>query len=230
MPAARLKRADFAVLPIENSTAGIVNEIYDLLVEFENYIVGEQIIKIEHCLLGVPGAAIGDIRTIYSHPQSLMQSARFLSEHDWKQISLPNNAFAARKVAQEGDPSQAAIAGEYAGRVYGLEVLKKPVNQSETNSTRFIIITNQKIFRKDAKKVSICFEIPHESGSLYHMLSHFIYNNLNLTKIESRPIEGRNWEYRFFIDFDGNLADSAVKNALRGLREEARNMKILGNY
>lgn len=222
--------ADFAVLPIENSTAGIVNEIYDLLVEFENYIVGEQIIKIEHCLLGVPGGRIEDIRTVYSHPQSLMQSARFLSEHDWKQISLPNNAFAARKVAEEKDPSQAAIAGEYAGRVYGLEVLKKPVNQSDTNSTRFIIITNQRIFRKDAKKVSICFEIPHESGSLYHMLSHFIYNNLNMTKIESRPIEGRNWEYRFFIDFDGNLADSAVKNALRGLRDEARNMKILGNY
>ena len=222
--------ADFAVLPIENSTAGIVNEIYDLLVEFENYIVGEQIIKIEHCLLGVPGGRIEDIRTVYSHPQSLMQSARFLSEHDWKQISLPNNAFAARKVAEEKDPSQAAIAGEYAGRVYGLEVLKKPVNQSDTNSTRFIIITNQKIFRKDAKKVSICFEIPHESGSQYHMLSHFIYNNLNMTKIESRPIEGRNWEYRFFIDFDGNLADSAVKNALRGLRDEARNMKILGNY
>ena len=222
--------ADFAVLPIENSTAGIVNEIYDLLVEFENYIVGEQIIKIEHCLLGVPGGRIEDIRTVYSHPQSLMQSARFLSEHDWKQISLPNNAFAARKVAEEKDPSQAAIAGEYAGRVYGLEVLKKPVNQSDTNSTRFIIITNQKIFRKDAKKVSICFEIPHESGSLYHMLSHFIYNNLNMTKIESRPIEGRNWEYRFFIEFDGNLADSAVKNALRGLRDEARNMKILGNY
>ena len=222
--------ADFAVLPIENSTAGIVNEIYDLLVEFENYIVGEQIIKIEHCLLGVPGGRIEDIRTVYSHPQSLMQSARFLSEHDWKQISLPNNAFAARKVAEEKDPSQAAIAGEYAGRVYGLEVLKKPVNQSDTTSTRFIIITNQKIFRKDAKKVSICFEIPHESGSLYHMLSHFIYNNLNMTKIESRPIEGRNWEYRFFIDFDGNLADSAVKNALRGLRDEARNMKILGNY
>lgn len=222
--------ADFAVLPIENSTAGIVNEIYDLLVEFENYIVGEQIIKIEHCLLGVPGTRLEDIRTVFSHPQSLMQSARFLAAHDWKQISLPNNAFAARKVAQEGDCTQAAIASEYAGRVYGLEVLKKPVNQSETNSTRFIIITNQKIFRKDAKKVSICFEIAHESGSLYHMLSHFIYNNLNMTKIESRPIEGRNWEYRFFVDFDGNLADSAVKNALRGLRDEAQNMRILGNY
>lgn len=222
--------ADFAVLPIENSTAGIVNEIYDLLVEYENYIVGEQIIKIEHCLLGVPGAKMEDIQTVYSHPQSLMQSAKYLSNHDWKQISMQNNAFAAKKVAEEKDKTQAAIASEYAGQVYGLDILKKGVNHSGTNSTRFIIVTNQKIFKKDAKKVSICFEIPHASGSLYHMLSHFIYNNLNMTKIESRPIEERNWEYRFFIDFEGNLADSAVKNALRGLREEARGMKVLGNY
>ena len=143
---------------------------------------------------------------------------------------MPNNAFAARKVAREKDRSQAAIASEHAGNIYGLEILKKGINQSESNSTRFIIVTNQKIFRKDAGKVSICFEVPHESGSLYHMLSHIIYNNLNMTKIESRPIEDRNWEYRFFIDFDGNLADGAVKNALRGLRDEARNMKILGNY
>lgn len=222
--------ADFAVLPIENSTAGIVNEIYDLLQEYENYIVGEQIIRIEHCLLGVPGTELSDIRTVYSHPQSLMQSARFLAGYDWQQISMQNNAFAAKKVAGEQLKTQAAIASEYAGKVYGLEVLRKGVNHSGTNSTRFIIVTNQKIFRKDAGKVSICFEVPHESGSLYHMLSHFIYNNLNMTKIESRPIEGRNWEYRFFIDFEGNLADSAVKNALRGLRDEARNMKILGNY
>ena len=222
--------ADFAVLPIENSTAGIVSEIYDLLVEFENYIVGEQIIQVCHCLLGVPGARIQDIRTVYSHPQSLMQISRFLSGYDWKQISMQNNAFAAQKVAKEGDPSQAAIASEYAARVYGLEVLRQGVNQEQDNSTRFIIVTNQKIFRKDAGKVSICFELPHQSGSLYHMLSHFIYNNLNMCRIESRPIEDRSWEYRFFIDFEGNLADSAVKNALRGLRDEARNMKILGNY
>ena len=223
--------ADFAVLPIENSTAGIVSEIYDLLVEFENYIVGEQIIRIEHCLLGVPGGSVEQVRTVYSHPQSLMQSSRYLSSHgSWKQISMQNNAFAARKVAEEKDFSQAAIASEYAGKVYGLSVLEKPVNNTAANSTRFIIVTNQKIFRKDAKKVSICLEVPHESGSLYHMLSHFIYNHLNMTKIESRPIEGRNWEYRFFIDFEGNLADEGVKNALRGLREEARNMKIIGNY
>ena len=222
--------ADFAVLPIENSTAGMVSEIYDLLVEFENYIVGEQIIKIEHCLLAVPGTKLSEIETVYSHPQSLMQSARYLNSYGWQQISMQNNAFAAKKVAEEKKRNQAAIACELAGKIYGLEVLQKGINQSSTNSTRFIIVTNQKIFRKDARKVSICFEVPHESGSLYHMLSHFIYNNLNMTKIESRPIEERNWEYRFFIDFEGNLADSAVKNALRGLREECRSMKILGNY
>ena len=223
-------RADFAVLPIENSTAGVVSEIYDLLQEYENYIVGEQIIGIEHCLLGVPGASLEGIRKVFSHPQSLMQSSKYLAEPGWQQISMLNNAFAARKVAEDRDPAQAAVASEHAAGVYGLEVLQRRVNQSGTNSTRFIIVTNQKIFRKDAGKVSICFEVAHESGSLYHMLSHFIYNDLNMTKIESRPIEDRNWEYRFFIDFEGNLADGAVKNALRGLREEARNMKILGNY
>ena len=224
--------ADFAVLPIENSTAGIVNEIYDLLVEFENYIVGEQIIKIEHCLLGVPGGRIEDIRTVYSHPQSLMQSARFLSEHDWKQISLPNNAFAARKVAEEKDPSQAAIAGEYAGRVYGLEVLKKPVNQSDTNSTRFIIIRHKKEYVKGADGISISFELAnaHETGSLYHALGFIIYNSLNMTKIESRPIQGDKWRYRFFIDFDGNIGEAPVQDALRGMAQETINFKILGNY
>lgn len=223
--------ADFAVLPIENSTAGIVSEIYDMLVEFETYIVGEQIIQIEHCLMAVPGTKLEEIKTVYSHPQSLMQSARFLQEYPkWQRISMHNNAFAAQKVAQEQDKTQAAIASAYAAKTYGLEVLRQGVNDSKMNSTRFIIVCNQKIFLEQAKKVSICFEVAHESGSLYHMLSHFIYNNLNMSKIESRPIEGRNWEYRFFIDFEGNLADSAVKNALRGLRDEARNMKILGNY
>lgn len=223
--------ADFAVLPIENSTAGIVNEIYDLMAEFENYIVGEQIITIEHCLMGLPGTKIDQIKTVYSHPQSLMQSSRYLNDHaSWRQVSMQNNAFAAMKVKEDGDISQAAIASEQAAKIYGLDILEKGVNHSHTNSTRFIIVTNQKIFLKDAGKVSICFEVPNESGSLYHMLSHFIYNNLNMTKIESRPLEDRNWEYRFFIDFDGNLADSAVKNALRGLRDEARNMRILGNY
>ena len=120
--------ADFAVLPIENSTAGIVNEIYDLLVEFENYIVGEQVIPIEHCLLALPGTKMEEIKRVYSHPQSLMQSARYLSEHDWQQISMQNNAFAALKVAKDKDQTQAAIASEYAGQTYGLEILEKAHN------------------------------------------------------------------------------------------------------
>lgn len=222
--------ADFAVLPIENSTAGAVSEIYDLLDEFENYIVGEQIIKIEHCLMGVKGAQIKDIKSVYSHPQSLMQSMRYLKDMPWQQISMQNNAFAAKKVRDDNDITKAAIASEYAAKLYGLEILKKGVNQSNTNSTRFIIVSNQKIFLKDADKISISVEVADESGSLYKMLSHFMYNNLNLSRIESRPLEGRNWEYRFFIDFDGNLSDSAVKNCLRGLRHDVANMKILGNY
>ena len=222
--------ADFAVLPIENSTAGIVNEIYDLLVEFENYIVGEQVIPIEHCLLALPGTKMEEIKRVYSHPQSLMQSARYLADHDWQQISMQNNAFAALKVAKEKDKTQAAIASEYAGETYGLEILEKGINDSDSNSTRFIIVTNQKIFRKDAHKISICFEIPHQSGSLYQMISHFIFNGINMTKIESRPIQGKNWEYRFFIDIEGNLNDGAVQNALNGLSEETSKLKILGNY
>lgn len=222
--------ADFAVLPIENSSAGIVSEIYDLLVEFENFIVGEQIIKIEHCLLAKPGTKIEDIKTVYSHPQSFMQSSRYLNEKGWQQISMKNNAFAAQKVANEDDRTQVAIASEYAAKINGLEVLYRGVNDLKDNSTRFIIVTNQKVFFKDASKISLCFEVSHESGALYHVLSHLMYNNLNMTKVESRPLEGRNWEYRFFLDFEGNLKDSAVRNALRGLREETRNMKILGNY
>lgn len=223
--------ADYAVLPIENSTAGIVSEIYDLLAEFEHFIVAEQVIKIEHCLMGCKGTTMETIERVYSHPQSLMQSEHFLRNHtDWNQISMKNNAFAAKKVAEEQDVTQAAIASAYAAQVYGLEIIQQGVNHVTGNSTRFIIISNQKVFLKDAKKISLCFEIPHESGSLYHILSHFIYNDLNMDKIESRPIEGKNWEYRFFIDFEGNLADSAVRNALCGLREEAINLRILGNY
>ncbi len=223
--------ADYAVLPIENSTAGIVNDSYDLLEEYDNYIVGEQIISVQHALLGTPDAEISDIQTVYSHPQGLMQCKKYLEEHrDWRQIGVLNTAVAAQKVAEEKDKSQAAIASMLAAKQQGLKVLEQGINRSENNSTRFLIVTNQPIYSKDARKVSICFEVTHESGCLYNVLSHFIFNNLNMCRIESRPIPNRNWEYHFFVDFEGNLSDSAVKNALRGIREEALNLKILGNY
>lgn len=223
--------ADYAVLPIENSSAGIVADNYDLLVDFENYIVGEQVIRCEHALLGLPGTKLSDIKKVYSHQQALAQCEEFLDAHrEWQQFSYDNTALAVKKVAEDGDRTQAAIGSKFAAELFGLEVLQEHVYYNEANSTRFIIVTNQRIFRRNAKKISICFELPHSSGTLYNILSHFIYNNLSMSKIESRPSHGRNWEYRFFIDFEGNLSDSAVKNALRGIREEAKNMKILGNY
>lgn len=223
--------ADFAVLPIENSTAGAVDEMYDLLVEFENYIVGETVIPIRHTLSGLPGASLKDVKTVYSKGVALMQTTHFLDAHSsWQRINVANTAIAAKKVVEDQDPSQAAVCSAYAAKVHGLQVLVDNINDNEHNSTRFIVVTNQKIFLKHASKISICLEVSHESGSLYRVLSHFIYNDLNMTKIESRPIEGRDWEYRFFIDFEGNMADGAVKNAIRGLREECRNLRILGNY
>ncbi|RGU94762.1 bifunctional chorismate mutase/prephenate dehydratase [Clostridium sp. AF15-17LB] len=223
--------ADYAVLPIENSSAGAVNEMYDLLVEFENYIVGETILPVTHTLAGLPGTELADIQRVYSKAEALMQTSRFLDDHaDWQQISVVNTAIAAKKILEDADRTQAAVCSAYAAKVHGLSVLVDGINDEKNNFTRFIVVTNQKIFRKDADKISICFEVAHESGSLYHLLSHFIYNDLNMTKIESRPVEGRSWEYRFFVDFEGSLSDGAVKNAIRGLREESRSLKILGNY
>ena len=223
-------RAEYAVLPIENSTAGIVSDIYDLLMEYKHSIVGEQIIRIEHSLLAMKGATLEDIKTVYSHPQGLMQCKEYLGEHpQWQTGELLNTAFAAKKIKDDGDKSQAAIASVYAAEHFGLEVLEKGFHAS-ANETRFIIISKEKIYTKDAKKITICFELPHETGTLYSVLSNFIYNGLSMTKIESRPLPRRNWEYRFFIDFEGSLSDGAVENALRGIEQESTQLVVLGNY
>lgn len=231
MEALQNGEADYAVLPIENSSAGIISENYDLLVEYDTYIAAEQTIKIEHTLLGVPGADISDITCVYSHPQALMQSIDFLNEHkEWKQIELQNTAGAAKKVIEDGKKNQAAIASRITAELYGLNIIKEHINYSEDNSTRFIIASRKKIYTEAAQKISICFEVPHESGSLYRMLSHFIFNNINMVKIESRPIKDKSFEYRFFVEFEGKLTDGAVQNALKGLKEEASAVKLLGNY
>lgn len=224
-------RADYAVLPIENSSAGAVTDNYDLLVQYDNYIVAETFVAASHALLGTPDAELSDIRTVFSHPQALMQSSVFLGAHrDWKQISLENTAVSAKKVIQEGDKSQAAVASETAGRLYGLKVLQTAIQNNKSNTTRFMILSKDAVYRRDAGKVTISFELAHKSGTLYSILGNFIYNGVNMRKIESRPIPGRSWEYRFFIDIEGNLDDAGIRNALKGIAEEAQNMRILGNY
>ncbi len=175
--------ADYAVLPIENSTAGAVNEVYDLLVEFENYIVGEVIIPITHTLAGLPGTQLSELKRVYSKAEALMQTIRF-----WKNtVTGSRSAWQIQLLQQRkswmtrtGLRRQSAVPMRQ--KVYGLEVLEDNINDESGNCTRFIIVTNQKVFLKGAKKISICFEVPHESGSLYHLLSHFIYNDLNMSK------------------------------------------------
>ena len=223
--------ADYAVLPIENTTAGIVADNFDLLVDFENYIVAEQIIPVEHVLMAYPGTRIEDVKTVYSHPQALSQCDILFTQHpDWKAAAYDNTALAARKIAEDRRKDEAAIGSLFAARLFHLDVLKEHVNDLDANETRFMIVTNQRVFVKGAGKITICFELPHSTGTLFNILSNFFFNDVNMTHIESRPIPGRNWEYRFFIDFEGNLNDTSVRSALRGIRQEAINMKILGNY
>lgn len=224
-------KADYAVLPIENSTAGIVNDVYDLLVEFDNYIVDQTDVIVRHALLGVEDAVIEDIDTVYSHPQGIMQCQEFLDKHkEWQRIAQANTAGSAKKVVEENVKSHAAIASTIAAEIYGLKVLEENINYNNENTTRFIIVSKKKIYKKDASKVCMCFELPHESGTLYNMLSHFIYNGLNMTKIESRPIKNKSWEYRFFIEFEGKFHEPGTLNAIRGIMEEANSIKVIGNY
>lgn len=231
MEAIKNGEADYAVLPIDNSTAGIVNDTYDLLKEYDNYIVAEETVKIEHALLGLPGTDLSKVTKVYSHPQGLMQCAKFLENYpEWQQISAANTAMSAKQIKEDNDITHVAIASETAAKIYGLEVLKSQVNTSGINTTRFVIVSNKRIVTNDADKISICFEIPHVTGSLYSIISHIIFNGLNMSKIESRPLSDKKWEFMFYMDFSGNLDDAAVKNALRGIEEEALSIKVLGNY
>lgn len=224
-------RADFAVIPIENTSSGVVADVYDLLVKCDNYIVDEMDLPVVQSLLALPGTKLEEIDTVYSHPQGISQCNKFLNEHkEISAIEKSNTALAARMVAEDGIRSHAAIASQIAGKLYGLETLISPLNHNLANMTKFAIISNRKISKKDAQHISICFECEHDPGSLYRLMSHIIYNNLNMTKLESRPVPGQTWEYRFFMNFDGNFNQSSVKNALTGISEEAVSFKILGSF
>ena len=222
--------ADYGILPIENSSAGDVTGVYDILLDNDVCIVGEVFVKVNHCLLGCPGAKLSDIKTVYSHPQGLRQSAPFLETLDAERISVENTAIAAEMVAKDGIKSQAAVASKKAAQIYGLEILKEGINFDSSNETRFVVLSKKRQYCSDASKISISFSLLHESGTLYNILSHFMYNDLNLSHIESVPLPDKQWEYRFYIDISGNLHDPAVKNSLQGVRAEVADFKILGNY
>ena len=223
--------AAHGVVPFENSHAGDVSAVLDLCYNHPGlWVVDVYDLPISQNLLVLPGTQLSDLTRVYSHQQAIAQSETFLKQFGLPATAMPNTAMAAKFVAESGDRTKAAIASVETAALYGLEVLVPSINTDGDNTTRFIVISGKKIFLEKAQQISVCFELPHESGALYHILSHFIYNNLNMSRIESRPVKDKGFEYRFFIDCNGNLKDAAVQNALRGLKEEALNLRILGNY
>ena len=202
-----------------------------MLLKKDVVIVAEYDLHISHCLLGIKGSSFSDIKRVYSHPQALMQCASYLKEHpEWSQISLLNTAVSAKKVKNEGKIEQAAIASELSAKLYGLDILDMGINRNSNNTTRFVVLSKEKIFSKASNKLSLILELPHEKGMLYNILGIFVLNGLNLLKIESRPIPEKTFEYRFFIDVEANLNSENVSNVLETLKNKVPFLKILGNY
>ena len=222
---------DYGVLPVENSTAGDVLEVSDLIVRYNLYIVGEHTLRIRHNLLALPEAELSDITQVYSHIQALNQCRQYLKQHpEIEAVPYANTALAAEYVAGKGDIHLASIGSIRCSELYNLKVLASDIQSVRNNFTRFIIIAKHMELSADCSKISIAFSTAHSSGSLHSVLSHFAYNGLNLVKIQSRPRLDEPWEYLFFVDIEGNLEDANVLIALGRVRAQSSVFKLLGNY
>lgn len=225
------KDIDYAVLPIENSSTGAINDNYDLIRKYGFYIVGETAVHVDQCLMGVVGSKLEDLREVYSHPQGLAQSSEFFFEHrQLTPMPYKDTAMAAKYVALEGDKSKGAIASRLACELYGLEMIQEAIQNEKTNKTRFMVVSRDFITPTNSDKVSVLFTLPHEVGTLYKMLQITTLYGVNLEKIESRPIKEENWNYYFYIDFSGNIREKNVAKAISELKEKASTFRVLGNY
>lgn len=222
--------AEYGVLPIENSFTGSVLPVYDLLADGGVYITGEHRLKINHSLFGVAGAKLPDVREVYSHEQALSQCAGYFAGRDIRLIPYYNTAAAAKHIAELGDKTKAAIASCYAGEVYGLKMLAENINTSSENTTRFIVISRKMAEDGNANKATVRFVLTHKPGSLAHALDVFSKYGLNMTKIESRPLPGRNFEYAFYVDFEGEHIAGDVGRAVGDAAGDIAEARILGIY
>lgn len=224
-------RVKYGVLPVENSSSGSVNTVYDLMGQYSCHIVGEQLVRVEHCLLGVPGATLDDIRTVYSHDQGFAQCPVFLSQHpDWATTPYFNTAIAAKHVAELGDKHNAAIASRLAARHYGLEILVPDIHSFTGNHTRFIVVSSSPTPIGIPDKATITFAVRHERGTLMRALSSFVAMGMNLTHIESRPLHNSNWEYCFYVDLTGNVAEDNLRVLMQSLDADCEHCRLLGAY
>jgi len=227
----RYGKINYGVIPIENSSTGAISEVYDLLNKYNFYITGEKYLKISQNLMGIKGSTLDEIKEVYSHKQGLEQSVEFLKGYKhWKLVPFNSTAKSAELVKERQDKSLAAIASTKAAEIYGLHILQKNVNSNATNMTRFVVIGKDMEITHECNKISTVLSITHKAGSLYNVLQHFAESNINLLKIESRPIVDKPWEYFFYIDFEGNINEDKVVAAIELIKRNSRYFKILGNY
>ena len=224
-------QADYAVLPIENSSTGAIRQIYDLLSHYEFFIVGETTVKVEHCLMAPKGATLDTITHVYSHEQGLFQCEQYLNAHpDWHQVPQADTAGSARMVAATGDVTKAAICSARAADLYGLTILARAINHNSHNTTRFVVVSPRMELRPGADKISTVFLLPHEAGSLHEILTIFAVRGLNMVKLESRPVPEHSWEYMFFLEFNGNLDEAVTADVLHELAQTTGDFRVLGNF
>ncbi len=227
---------DAGVLPIENSQAGSVLDVYDLLMARDVDVVGELQVPVDHCLLALPGQSLEDIREVMSHPQALAQCARFVEDLGAAPVAAYDTAGSARTVATERMIGVAAIASARAARIYRLEVLVEAIQTVKDNFTRFFVLKNRDAAwpegfeARPPDKTSVVFGLPHEPGALYRALGAVATRGLNMAKIESRPSRQTPWEYVFYLDFEGDPEEGPVRRALEELAFHARFLKVLGSY
>ncbi|MBN1153731.1 prephenate dehydratase [candidate division KSB1 bacterium] len=225
------RRAQYGIIPIENTTYGSIHRNFDLLLEKDVVIVGEVNLRIALNLIGLPGAHFDQIRTVYSHPAALEQSRKFLAQHPCiEAVSSYDTAGSVKLISEKKDPTVAAIASRQAAQDYNMQILQAEIEDYPENYTRFFIISKEAHVIGVPNKTSIVIATKNMPGALFKSLSVFFLRDINLTKIESRPRKGRPWEYLFFLDFSGSSTDEPIQNALRHLGEIASFIKILGSY
>lgn len=222
--------ADMGVVPVENSTAGTVDEVYDLLLKYDLSINRSCIQPIVHCIAAVPGASLETVRCVCSHPHALPQCNEFIRAHGYARRFEPNTAVAAEKVAASNDPTLAAICSREAAERSGLAILAEGVNDIGRNETRFIAVSPRLTALSGDNRVEICFSLANQAGSLNSVLSLLADYGIDMTEIHSRPIKGSPWCYVFYVDFTGSLLDESVRALLYQLHEELPYMKVLGSY
>ncbi len=222
--------AVYGVVPVENSNAGSVTEVYDLILKYRFYIVSAAELAVNENLLGIRGADVNDIKKVYSHPQALAQSDEFIKAHGIEPLPYSNTALAAKFVSELGDKSVGAVGSTLAADLYGLDVIASNIQTIKNNSTRFITISKQLIIPLEANKVSVVFSVPHTVGALNRVLNRFCANGLNLTKIESRAAKNGLFDYLFYLDFAGNLNDRKTIALISSLADELPDFTFIGNY